>query len=249
MRPILRRCFFLAYYFHTIREKMGTTQGILRDCFEPLRKRLFSLEHSSTTELILDDDPQEVVQYIATGIFKVPPSEAMDYLETILGDIKRVQGKSLEIIESHWLEIRSYGSVGYPGSKDLDDDLQEKLKRQLDTYEKYLNELLERIQADLERTEGFSPNAGFRLQINLTSEQIGHLFNLFYESKIINNQVEGEALTKRQLAYFIGQNFLNKRGQTMVPESIEKNYFQKSVEMTQDTRTLLKKLQVHLDSI
>lgn len=96
------------------------------------------------------------------------------------------------------------------------------LKYYQNELEKYLFEVEKRLVGL--GTNRFS-NAGFKITLNLTANEIAQFFNLLYENGIIETQDKnGTYLEKQKLANFISKNFNSKRSKNLSPLNI-KNAF------------------------
>ena len=65
-------------------------------------------------------------------------------------------------------------------------------------------------------------NAGFKVKLNLTVEEIGYLFNLFFESGLIVKKSPSDitSLTKEELGSFISKNFSSRKAENISKNSL-----------------------------
>ncbi len=192
----------------------------INKCFEPLKKRLFEIEFY-TNESSIEFQKSLIFESIQNGILGFDNEETLLIIDIFLDKIKSILPKLNSLVSTVDFKKKEPTSFDFqnPNPSKLESKKAEKiqkdlllnsLKSELSIYSNRLNEIKIYIEEEYEMrgSERFS-NAGFKVRLNLTVEEIGCLFGLFYE----NNIIDKSSIKKIKLANFISKNFysINKQ--------------------------------------
>ena len=189
----------------------------LNRCFEPLFKRLYEIEFK-TSQSSLDFQNYLITEIIDGGVLGFNSEDTLMIINIHLDKINVLQPKLNSLVsnvEFKKEEVNPFAEYFNPISKQNEalspfELLYNSLKDELNFYAQKLNVLKTQIEDynDKIGSDRFS-NAGFKIRLNLTVEEIGCMFGLFYEEGIIDKS----DVNKKQLCNYISKNFLSKNKQ------------------------------------
>lgn len=199
----------------------------LNKCFESLKQRLYEIEYE-TCERSFEVQKDIINTLIIGGILSLDFEDTMLVIDVHLEKINILISKLDTLVSSVKFkkeDISPFAEYFHPSSnqqKAADtlnlsqaDILKNSIKSELDFYLEKLNGIKTEIEGYNESlgSNRFS-NAGFKIQLNLTVNEIGCLFGLLYEKDIIAKKTsDDEKFRKKQLSSFISKNFQSKNKQ------------------------------------
>jgi hypothetical protein len=184
----------------------------LHTFFDRLAQRLHKLKNEDSKDIDLEYSYKQSIENIITGgVLTGNLEDAEDKLHLYISEVEKIRTALTKRVKQSVFE--SQGSVFEPSTYIPADIVKAnalaKLTDEVDYYHSELQKLINEVgekQASI-GSEKFS-NAGFKIKLNLKVEEVGCLFNLLLESKVISlTNYDGSTLTKKKLAEFIQKNF------------------------------------------
>lgn len=200
----------------------------LQECFRPLEEELYRIKDNP--QAFTRSDPQYPIDHIVSnGIFGFNFEDSKDYLEYFLGKIALLLKDIPSIISNLPIKDETQGSVFASSgiilisSSEIKKTIQGAIIDSLTHYQGKLKAILEEIltsQGDL-GSDRFA-NAGTKIKLDLTVEDIGGLFRALLVKKILSlERNDGTALTQKDLANFISKNFECDKKKDISASSLE----------------------------
>ena len=205
-----------------------STYEKLRTSFDRLAQRLYNLEFDLNLDIQYDYVPEHSIKDILSAeILTCDPEDALDLLLHYIGVINKVIQSVPSIISRfNFSSITDFGAGTQVTSDQIKQLVQDRISGELEYYKKELERIHEQVLVKNEELGDvrFS-NAGFKIILNLSNEQVGSFFETLINSKIILMEKEdGSELKPHDLAKFICLNFFNKKGKPMTISAMATNY-------------------------
>ena len=187
-----------------------STNEKLRTSFDRLAQRLYNLEFDKNLDIQYDYVPEHSIKDILSGeILTCDLEDAQDLLLHYIGEINKVK-KSVPSIISRFTfsSITDFGAGTQITADQRIQQVQDRISGELEYYKMELERLSELVLLKNEELGDvrFS-NAGYKIILNLTNEQVGSFFETLINSKIILMEKEdGSDLKPNDLAKFICLN-------------------------------------------
>lgn len=202
----------------------------IQECFARLELRLYEIKNKK-----LDPEKELSNKYvfepsitdILDGIFKIDFEEAQSYLLNYKDDIDKISSNldpyftdySLDDAPKEWTSYDFKISRGTDRKQQFETALITELKYYLTELDNIFNRVVDRAS---QLGDARFSNAGFKIKLNLTVEEIGYLFNLFFNSGLIVKELPSDttALTKEELGSFISKNFSSCKADNISKKSL-----------------------------
>lgn len=192
----------------------------LTRCFSGLAERLHQIKYTPVDQITVK--PEWVINSITEDDFWTNNlEEIQDYLFQYKNEVQDLLKDLSNILLNLSLAPIEIRSPDFPfqvtetiSPEIKKQKLKQELTAELEQYESRLDKLLTEVGARMEGlgSDRFT-NAGFKITLDLTVEEIGQFFNLLYESGlIVSKDKSGNTILEKQaLAEFLSRNFSSKR--------------------------------------
>lgn len=193
----------------------------MNQCFQWLNEQLFLIRNNIAGR-IPPNNNFFVADILEHGLFGFDPEDIQEQLMYYIGRIESLS-KDLPLI----LESIEFQEKKLPGEKVFEfviitaqeqkDQLFADTQKELEFYQDELKKILTEIEDKMEGigSSRFS-NAGFKINLDMTVEEMACFFNTLYDSNIIIPVKEdGSKLHKKDLAKFIYSNFNSRKSKNI----------------------------------
>jgi hypothetical protein len=189
------------------------------EALEPILTRLSLLESSSSPQ-IKEYANLDALKVLSNGISSFNQEDLIDQLYHLLNRIEDIYSRLNDIYP-----ISAFNDIYLPGERFFDpkilhepasverDKTVQIAQTELDVYKQHLGRLIESANKHLNSlgTKKFA-NAGFLLQLDLSSRDIAILFNAMRNIGFISKTPDKQLQSKKVVYEFMSKNILNKDG-------------------------------------
>ena len=230
---------------------MEVTKKVMNDSFSRLQIRLSDIR---TNKLMPETEKAKSYVFhhsisdIKEVIFSADFEEAQDSLDFYNGEIDQIISDLPDLLKNITFKD-SYPEGIFESTKFISAENEKK------NFETYLLEELNYYKTELDSfnkqviKKGSTlgdrkyANAGMKIGLNLTVEEIGYLFNLLFENGIIMPKPsDGKEVEKKELANFISKNFESKHKKNLSSTNIANSLSFKNIKAQSSILNLLEKL-------
>ena len=196
---------------------MDSEKERLLTCFNRLQQRLYLIKNNQINpehELLDQYRYEHSIQDIVTGIFSIDFENALEALRYYKDQIEQILSDLSNLLNNYTYNASSNGvfegNFKPNTSLEVKQQFEDTIKTELNYYLTQIETIYDQV-SDKAMQLGNSrfANAGLKLKLNLTVEEVAYFFNLLYESGfIVKETLAGtKELTKKELASFISKNF------------------------------------------